>query len=132
MKKTTRKKLVENLDKVFSIYIRNRFAKNGNATCITCGTIKEVKQLQCGHFMSRKHYSTRWNETNCQVQCYTCNVMQYGQQYRFGLYLNATYGENTAEDLHILSKQTVKFSDIDLEIMIEDYKNKLKDLDIKY
>ena len=131
MKKTSRKKLVENLDKVFSQYIRNRFAKNGMATCVTCGSQKEVKQMQCGHFMSRKHYSTRWDETNCQVQCYTCNVMQYGQQYRFGLYLNSVYGSDTAEDLHIKSKQTVKISDTDLEDMIEMYKNKLINLDIK-
>lgn len=131
MKKTSRKKIVENLDRVFSQYIRNRFAKNGLATCVTCNSTKEVKQLQCGHFMSRKHYSTRWDEVNCQVQCYTCNVMQYGQQYRFGLYLNSTYGPDTAEDLHIKSKQMVKLSDADLEIMIENYKNKLADLDIK-
>jgi len=57
--------------------------------------------------------------------------MQYGQQYRFGLYLNATYGPDTAEDLHIKSKQMVKLSDADLEIMIETYKKKLIDLDIK-
>lgn len=131
MKKTSRKKLVENLDKIFSVYIRNRYAKNGMAECVTCGTIKEVKLLQCGHFMSRKHYSTRWNETNCQVQCYTCNVMQYGQQYRFGLYLNSTYGADTAEELHILSKQTVKLSDADLEVMIEYYKNLVNNLEVK-
>jgi 5-methylcytosine-specific restriction endonuclease McrA len=120
--KTKRKSLIDKLDKEFSIFIRNRYAKNGLAECVTCGSIKEVKQLQCGHFMSRKHYSTRWEEDNCQVQCYTCNVMRYGEQYKFGLYLNATYNKNKAEELLIKSKQTLKLTDADLEEMIEKYK----------
>ena len=120
--KTKRKSLIDKLDKEFSIFIRNRYAKNGMAECVTCGTIKEVKQLQCGHFMSRKHYATRWDEDNCQVQCYTCNVMRYGEQYKFGLYLNATYNKDKAEELLIQSKQTLKLSDFELEEMIEKYK----------
>jgi 5-methylcytosine-specific restriction endonuclease McrA len=120
--KTKRKSLIDKLDKEFSIFIRNRYAKNGMAECVTCGAVKEVKQLQCGHFMSRKHYSTRWDEDNCQVQCYTCNVMRYGEQYKFGLYLNATYNKDKAEDLLIQSKQTLKLSDFELEDMIEKYK----------
>ena len=120
--KTKRKSLIDKLDKEFSIFIRNRYAKNGMAECITCGTVKEVKQLQCGHFMSRKHYSTRWDEDNCQVQCYTCNVMRYGEQYKFGLYLNATFKSDKAESLLIQSKQTLKLSDFELEDMIEKYK----------
>jgi 5-methylcytosine-specific restriction endonuclease McrA len=120
--KTKRKSLIDKLDKEFSIFIRNRYAKNGMAECITCGTVKEVKQLQCGHFMSRKHYATRWDEDNCQVQCYTCNVMRYGEQYKFGLYLNATYNKDKAEELLIQSKQTLKLSDFELEEMIEKYK----------
>jgi hypothetical protein len=120
--KTKRKSLIDKLDKEFSIFIRNRYAKNGMAECITCGVVKEVKQLQCGHFMSRKHYATRWDEDNCQVQCYTCNVMRYGEQYKFGLYLNANYDTDKAEQLLIQSKQTLKLSDFDLEEMIEKYK----------
>lgn len=120
--KTKRKSLIDKLDKEFSIFIRNRYAKNGLAECVTCGSVKEVKQLQCGHFMSRKHYSTRWEEDNCQVQCYTCNVMRYGEQYKFGLYLNATYNKDKAEELLIKSKQTLKLTDADLEEMIEKYK----------
>ena len=119
--KTKRKSLIDKLDKEFSIFIRNRYAKNGLAECVTCGSVKEVKQLQCGHFMSRKHYSTRWEEDNCQVQCYTCNVMRYGEQYKFGLYLNATYNKDKAEELLIKSKQTLKLTDADLEEMIENY-----------
>jgi hypothetical protein len=126
--KTKRKSLIDKLDKEFSIYIRNRDAKGGIAECVTCGIQKEVKQLQCGHFMSRKHYSTRWDEVNCQVQCYTCNVMRYGEQYKFGLYLNSNYVSDMAEQLLNKSRETVKLADWELEEMIENYKIKNKKL----
>ena len=68
-KKPTRTSIVKKLDTVFSIYIRRRYAVNDIAKCVTCGKQDHWKSLQCGHFMSRKHLSTRWNEDNCQVQC---------------------------------------------------------------
>jgi 5-methylcytosine-specific restriction endonuclease McrA len=116
-KKVSRKSLIEKLDKVFSIYIRRKDAVNDIAQCVTCGKEDNWKSLQCGHFMSRKHLSTRWNEDNCQVQCAGCNVFRYGEQYKFSLYL----GNNLSEELHILSKQIRKFTDVELQDMIAHY-----------
>jgi hypothetical protein len=116
-KKVSRSTLVKKLDSVFSIYIRRRFAVNDIAKCVTCGKEDNWKSLQCGHFMSRKHLSTRWNEDNCQVQCAGCNVFRYGEQYKFSLYL----GNNLSEELHILSKQIRKFTDVELQDMIAHY-----------
>jgi hypothetical protein len=116
-KKVSRSTLVKKLDAVFSIYIRRRFAVNDIAKCVTCGKEDNWKSLQCGHFMSRKHLSTRWNEDNCQVQCAGCNVFRYGEQYKFSLYL----GNNLSEELHILSKQIRKFTDVELQDMIAHY-----------
>ena len=82
-KRTQRKKLVDKLDKVFSVYIRRRYAENDIAECFTCGKQDHWKKLQNGHFQSRKHYATRWHEENCQVQCAGCNVFRYGEQYKF-------------------------------------------------
>jgi hypothetical protein len=116
-KKVSRKSLVEKLDKVFSIYIRRRYAVNDIAKCVTCGKEDNWKSLQCGHFMSRKHLSTRWNEDNCQVQCAGCNVFRYGEQYKFSLYL----GDKLSEQLHIQSKQICKFTDVELQEKIDYY-----------
>ena len=127
-----RKKIIAKLDKIFSEFIRLRYAdNNGNAECVTCGKIDNWKKLQCGHFQSRKHYSTRWHEDNCQVQCSGCNVFKYGEQYKFGLYLNAKYGEGYAEDLLILSKQILKISNTELVEMIENYENKVQKIRLK-
>ena len=84
--------------------------------------------MQCGHFQSRSAYSTRWDITNCQVQCYGCNVMQQGRQYQFGLNLEKKYGKGTAEKLLIKSKQTVKYSNEDLQELIQYYNNLVNQL----
>lgn len=121
-KKLTRSKLVKKLDTVFSQYIRIKNSVDEKATCFTCGKEDHWKKLQNGHFQSRKHYSTRWDEINCQVQCAGCNVFKYGEQYKFAINLDAKYGEGTARRLHIKSQQIIKIADFELEDMIKTYK----------
>ena len=121
-KKPTRKTLVKNLDKVFSEWIRRRYAKNDIAECVTCGKKDHWKNLQAGHFMSRKHYSTRWDERNVEVQCVGCNVYRYGEQYKFSKFL----GDELADELLALSRETRKFSNIELQEMIDIFKEKIE------
>ena len=123
MKKLSRSKLIKKLDKIFSIYIRKRYAINEIAQCFTCGKKDHYKRLQCGHFQSRRFYSTRWNEQNCQVQCSGCNVFKYGEQFIFGKKLDQKYGEGTAEELYLKAKKTVKLSNDELIDLINRYKN---------
>jgi len=78
--------------------------------------------MQCGHFMSRRHYSTRWLDTNARPQCYGCNVHSQGRNYEFALNLNKEYGYDIAQELLQLSRETVKFSNPDLLEKIEYYK----------
>ena len=122
--KIKRSVLVKKLDTVFSLYIRRKDAINEIAECITCNKKDHYKKLQCGHFMSRRHYSTRWLETNVGVQCYSCNITSQGMQYRFSQYL----GDKLSEEMYIKSKQTVKFADLDLIDMIKYYTNKLENI----
>ena len=122
-KKLTRSKVVKNLDAVFSQYIRLKDSVVGIATCFTCGKEDNWKKLQNGHFMSRRHYATRWDEINCQVQCAGCNVFRYGEQYKFSLALDQKYGEGTAEEMLQKSKQILKLSTSDLQSLITKYKS---------
>jgi len=122
MKKTV-SKLKKELDKWFSLYIRLRNAtEEGVAQCFTCGKINHYKKLQCGHFQSRRHHSTRWNEQNCQVQCVKCNMFKQGEQWKFGMNLNAKYGEGTSNELEFLAHTTIKLSRVDYEENIRYYK----------
>ena len=124
-KKLSRSKLVKKLDMVFSKYIRISSAdKSGYCTCITCGVKKHHSEIQAGHFMSRKHYSTRWDERNVKSQCIGCNMFKQGEQYKYSLFL----GKDASEVLYLKSKETVKFSNYELEEMINNYSNRLKSI----
>lgn len=122
MKKKSRSKLVKDLDKVFSLYIRNRDSVDGRGSCVTCGATKNITEAHCGHFQSRRHYSTRWDEKNCAFQCAGCNLFKQGEQYLFGLAIDKRFGKGTADSLILQAKQTVKLSTADLEELIERYK----------
>jgi len=124
-KKPSRSHLVKKLDTIFSQYIRRRYAKNDIAECVTCGKKDHWKRMDAGHFMSRKHYATRWDEDNVQVQCKSCNLYNQGEQYKYSIFL----GSDKAEELLRKSRETVKFSGYDLNMMIEKYKKKLAEID---
>mgnify|MGYP003634860602 CR=1 FL=1 len=121
-KKPSRSKLVKKLDAVFSQYIRLKDSKNNIGTCVTCGKQDHIKNLQAGHFQSRQHYATRWDENNVKIQCVGCNVFKAGQQFLFSLYL----GHNLSKDLLAKSRTTVKFTNIELEEMATKYSKMLK------
>lgn len=127
-KKPTRSKLIKKLDVIFSQYIRlSRSDKNGFCTCITCGKKGHWKNggIQAGHFMSRKHYSTRWNEDNVHPQCVACNIFSgSGEQYKYSIFL----GTDKANELFLQSLKIVKFSNNEIEQMITKYSEKLKKL----
>jgi len=112
--------LKKKLDNIFSLYIRAR-----DKSCITCGS---KENLQCGHFQSRKHNATRFDEVNCASQCVSCNVYNHGEQYEFGKQLDLIYGKGTAERLKQKAQEIKKFTPYELEQMIETYKRKTEAL----
>ena len=124
----SRKNIVKELDRVFSLYVRHSHAKDGMVECCTCGRSYPVKKIQNGHFMSRKNYITRWDEENCAPQCYGCNVMKQGEQYLFAKYLDQKYGDGHSDKMLIKSKKTIKYSNDELLEMIDKYKNRLSTL----
>ena len=127
---TTISKLKKKLDVLFSQYIRRRNADHlGRVKCFTCGVEKHWKEQQAGHFQSRSHHSTRWDEVNVQVQCVKCNMYRQGEQYKFGMYLDQRFGDGTAEELEYRAKTIVKLNRIDYEESIERYKQKIRELD---
>jgi len=131
-RKKTITKLKKELDKVFSLYIRQRDMLVPDGTdyvvCFTCSSVKHWKEMHAGHFMSRKHLSTRWDLENVQVQCPKCNLFGQGEQYQFGIMLDVKYGPGTADKLKAYTKLTIKMTSADYEEMIDIYKKKLAQL----
>ena len=123
-------KLKKELDRWFSLYIRLRDANEyGMVQCFTSGRVYHYKSMHAGHFMSRKRLATRWCELNVQPQSPADNLFGQGEQYKFGLNLDAKYGDGAAEELQIKSMQTLKMTRVDYEEKITYYKllvNKLK------
>lgn len=126
---TERSKLIKQLDKVFSQFVRMRACDDsGHGRCFTCGMHKHWKEVDAGHFMSRAKMPTRWDELNVQFQCKRCNGFRSGEQYKFAQELDARYGMGTADGLVFESNQTMKFGVHDLRDMIETYKIKVAEL----
>ena len=124
-----RQKLIKDLDKVFSLFIRMRASDDdGYATCFTCGQVKKWKEGDAGHFISRGAFATRWDEENVQFQDKRCNIFKGGEQYLFGQALDKSYGDGTSATLWALSRQSRKYSADDLREMIVIYKNKVEDI----
>lgn len=127
--KTTRSKLIEKLDDVFSMFIRLRDSNtNGTFRCISCGRILPFEQADCGHYINRKHMSLRFSEKNCNAQCRSCNRFDEGniQGYRRGLITK--YGEPTVILLEAMKNETNKLSIFELEAMINHYRKEVKEL----
>ena len=122
-------KLKKELDKWFSLFIRLRDATNeGMVQCFTSGRVYHYKKLHAGHFMSRRFLATRYCELNVQPQSPADNLFGQGQQYVFGLNLDAKYGEGTAEELQYKARQIQKFSRVDYEDKISYYKSVVEKL----
>lgn len=126
-KKESLSGLIKELDNIFSRYIRTRFAdSNGTVKCFTSGKFMGLKESQAGHFVSRRHYSTRWDEKNVQVQSVAENVFNQGNAPVFALRLDEKYGRGTAELLIQKSRNHWKPTRFELEYLINEYKEKVK------
>lgn len=122
---TVKKKpdLKAKLDKEFSLYIRLRDCMpNGYFRCISCGQIKEFGQADCGHYFSRTHLSTRFDEVNCHAECRHCNRFKadHLEGYRENLILKI--GSQRFNLLKAKAASTSKMSDLEYEQLIKYYK----------
>ena len=112
------------LDTQFSLFIRARDAMpNGYAKCISCGKIHFWRELQCGHYMSRRYMSTRFDEDNCHAQCVACNMFNQGniQGYRRGLL--EKIGEKRINLIELKAMNSIrKYSDLEYKELTKYYK----------
>ena len=113
-------------DKYFSLFIRER---DKNKPCITCN--KHAREYDCGHFLSRRFESVRFDEKNAHSQCLKCNRFEYGNQFEHGVKVDLLYGKGTAEKLLQKSKMFCKHSKFDYEFIAEEFKTKYDDLRLK-
>ena len=121
-----RSKVVKELDAIFSQYIRLKYANEyGEVECYTCGSKMNWKEAQNGHFYSRARYTTRWDEANCRVQDYRCNVALSGNYIVYTRNMLAEIGEEALDELENRSKSVEKMPTSLLLEKIDYYKTEV-------
>lgn len=71
---------------------------------------------------------TRFYEKNCAPQCSWCNGNLDGNDKIFAERLVAMYGESVLDELEQRKNTLVKLHKFEYEEMLEDYKNRLREL----
>lgn len=125
-KSKTQAQLKKELDKVFSLYIRQKYADDmGNVECYTCNKMFTVKTIQNGHFVTRQYLATRWHENNCRPQCFGCNGFGGGKPLDFEERLKKEFGSDYVEEMKASRHQSLKLDRNWYEEQIAIYKEKL-------
>ena len=116
------------LDKIFSKWVRYSRAKNGYCVCVSCEKMEPPEDMDAGHYLSREHKATRWNEMNCWPQCRSCNRFKEGRKDGYALFLEKKYGHGILQELEKQKWTPVKIDDLQIMAMVHEYKQKLHDL----
>lgn len=128
-KKTSHRKLIEKLDKIFSEYIRLRDVDtSGYGRCISSGKIVHWKEADAGHYINRAHMATRYHEKNVHLQSRFDNRFREGNMLGYTKGLIKKYGAGILDELEILKNQTSRYSNFDLQVLINEYTKKVKQL----
>lgn len=114
---------VAKADRQFSRFIRLRDAIPGGAfKCISCGQYKRIEQADCGHFHSRKHMATRFDERNAHAECRACNRFSADHLIKYQENLIRLIGEEEFDRLNIRAKSVKQWSETDLKELAKYYK----------
>ena len=123
--------LVDDLDMWFSKFIRLYYADSkGFVLCYTSGRKMNWKQAQCGHFISRKHFATRWLPENCRPQSPTDNCLLDGNLEVFEKKLEEE-NKGIVSWLKEQAREVCKPTREQLKQLIVEYRSKVKILEQK-
>lgn len=122
-------------DKWFSRFIRLRDTnENSNGPrsglCVTCGDHRLMIDLDCGHWIRREHWGTRYHEKNCHAQCsYRCNNLGGGKEREHAQAIDRIHGVGTSDELLRISKTNKrKPGSFDFQAIAEKYEKKVLEL----
>ena len=123
-------KLIKELDVWFSRYIRLKYSDSrGYCRCISCGKVYFWKEIQNGHYMSRRYMSTRFSEDNCCPQGVECNIFNQGAIQMYRRALIKEIGEQRVDLIEVRARQENKnWSLFELKQLIEYYKKEVEKL----
>lgn len=100
---------------------------DGLAQCVTCGKKQHYKDMDGGHFISRRWTATKLIEENIHVQCKGCNQYASGRYDDYTLYMVDTYGIEMVRELNQKKRELCKQNRIELEDMKIELKVRIKE-----
>jgi hypothetical protein len=111
---------------LFSEYIRKRDADaNGYCKCCTCGKVDFWKNMQAGHYISRRHNRILFDERNVNAQCAGCNCFGHGKEAAYKEFMLKKYSQATIDTLEYFKRQQYQFTVFELKQMKKMYQEKL-------
>lgn len=117
----------------FSKYIRLKYSKDGMCTCITCGVVRPIKEMQAGHGIGGRGAGILFEEKVVRPQCPTCNLPPpRGKGGNYNIYVPwiiDTYGRDVYDMLLSNSKKAVKLTIADLRELSDYYRQQVKELE---
>lgn len=123
---TDLKKAKDRAWKVFSLYIRTKYADfDGYVTCVTCGATKPIKEMQAGHFIPGRRGLTFFDERNVHPQDSGCNLFKHGNLIPYYEFMVKTYGQGVIEELKELDKVSKSWTVAEYNAIHDHYKNLL-------
>ena len=117
------------LDKVFSMYIRLRDSKQYGYKyfkCISCGKILPFEKADAGHYMSRRHNSTRFDEDNVHAECSYDNRFNAEHLDGFRDNLVKKIGQQRFDLLRAKANTTKSYSELEYKALIKYYTTLVK------
>lgn len=118
------------LDMYYSRYIRLRDSYDGiNGSCVSCGRVLPIKDMDNGHFISRSRKATKYDERNTHLQCKRCNGYLKGNIADYAVFLEGKYGFGILQELKLKSNNLVKNNAEWFKNRIEYYKNLVTQMD---
>ena len=109
---------------VFNKWIRQR---DKGLNCISCD--KEAKKENCGHYYNaNNHWSVRFDEDNCHLQCEHCNTFLSGNLIPYRENLIKKIGQERFDILSEKANETRKFTKEEVQEIINEYKKRLKNI----
>lgn len=109
--KSPRKRLVAQLDQLFSIYIRTRDKRAFGGRCpFVCGNPIQC----CFHFVTRAKHSLRWDDRNAVGSCVGCNYrFEFDPHFAIQWYVEK-FGQQAYDALICQGNKQARFSLDDL------------------
>lgn len=121
--KTSLPMLKKELDRVFSIFTRQKLADpNGMVACVTCRKVYHWRDLDAGHYQPRQDLATRWEENNVWPQCRPDNAFRGGEPEKMAAFIEEKCGSGRSTTLRAQARQPFKPSRQWLESKITHFK----------